>query len=215
MKPHDALQLELEGISSGAGEEVRDLLAVAEGLRSAASQIGTPPGLQARRGAILASVAPADAIPARRARLPRVLAFAGALVAAAAIGWVGGLASDGFFDRFGGPAPAADPTPLPTPDEKSLESETPRPEPTPSPSASESAEPSSSPVATGLEKPDPDPTVEPSDSLEPGETPDLDGDNSGPGSDSSGSGSDGDSSGSGSDGDSSGSGSDGSGSDSP
>ena len=201
MKPHDALQLELDGISSGEADELRDMLAIAESLRVAASQIGTPPGLQARRGAILTTAAAGTAAAGGR-RLPRILTMAGTLAAGAAIGWVAAFGIGG-LDRFGGPAPGANPTPIQSPDGRPLESTTPKP------TASESAEPSPSPAASGPDKeaetPEPDETPEPSETPEPGETPDLDEDNSGSGSDSSGSGS-------GSDDDSSGSGS---GSDNP
>lgn len=205
MKPHDALQTELEGISSGAGEELRDVLLLAEGLRSAASRIGTPPGLQARRGAIL-TAATAEIAPAGR-RLPRMLTLAGTLLAGAAIGWVAAFATGG-LDRLGGPGPAANPSPLQSPDKRPLESMTPRPSPSPSPEASHEPSPSldTSPDPSGIEKPDetPEPAETPDidDTPEPDETPDYDEDNSGSGSDGdssgSGSGSDGDSSGSGS-----------------
>ena len=206
MKPHDALQLELEGISSGSADEVHDLVNLAEGLRSAAGQIATPPGLQARRGAILATAVPATAaVGGRTSRLTRALVLAGVLSAGAAIGWVGAITSDTWLR---GPAPATGPTASPTPAPVPSPTDQPRKGPpesvSPRPTSSETAAPSPTPDDTGLETDD----AHPDETLEPGETPD-DGDNSGPGSDSSGSGSgsDGDSSGSGSDGDSSGSGS--------
>lgn len=197
MKPHDALQLELEGISTGATDELRDVLALADGLRAAAAQIGTPPGLQARRGAILATAAPAATqLAGRGSRIARAVALAGMLAAGVAIGWVGAVTSDVWL-RGGGPPPAAAPDSSDEPDKRPLPSTTPRPTPSPT------LRPPDTPEETQPESVEPSPaeTME-LETDEPEATPD-DSDNSGPGSDNSGSGSDG----SGSGGDSYGSGS--------
>ena len=88
MKPHDALQLELDGISTGVADAA-ELAAVAEQLHASAGDIRPSDRLLARRGAILGSVVPVAA-PRRRPMLgwARAFALAAAVGSASAIGWV-------------------------------------------------------------------------------------------------------------------------------
>ena len=199
MKDHDAFELELEGISTGS-RDVAELVEVAERLRAVAEDIPAPPGLRARRGAILAAGIPASGAAQRspRRRL-RGFALALAVVATGALGWTAALASVGWLDEY---LPAIAPGLAPTPTASPSPSPTVVPIPTDSPSPTEDASPSESPdddEPKGTDNSGPgggdgrDDDDGPDETPEPGETPDED--NSGSGG---GDGSGGDDSGSGS-----------------
>ena len=218
MKPHDALQLELDGISTGIAD-AGELTAVVEQLRAAAGDIRPSERLLARRGAILATAAPA-ATPVRRTTLSwvRALALTAAVGGASAIGWAALAGSLGWL-RGNLPAEsiqpgAASPSGIPTviPVESGQ------------PAKSADAAPTDRPADFSTDAPRPSlPTGSPDDDDGIGDDRGSDGDNEGPSlatptptptpssSDNSGPGGGGDSSGSGG---SSGSGSSGSGSDS-
>ena len=112
--PADALQLELDGVVTGA--DVGDLLAVVSTLRAAAQAMQAGPGLRARRGAVLAA-AHGPNVAVHRASQPwlrrRLTAAGAAMLLVLALAGAAAAAA-GIARLLEGDSPAATEQPAPT-----------------------------------------------------------------------------------------------------